>query len=449
MKRLPRIIVILVVLAFVLRLVPVFTSYFFWDETVYLQNAMVLSGEGAFYDELSSRPILLPLVLSVHGPIDIEVFARFVVALFGSLSVLVAYLFGRKYDEKTGVVAAMLMCVMPMHILFSRMVLTDVAAAMLMAASILVFLQRRSAPGWAGVLFGLSVLMKFTSVLALVVIALAVVAGYARLRSVIAFAFGGAVTIGPFLVWSAYVFGSPFSVFFEGYRVVDVYDPVSLGFVLVLIVQCFSLLLVGIAVSAYRVIRSDRVDRYSLVLFGWLAVMVLSFVFVLQKGVAMPPGLEWELARFLMPALIPGVVLAAREAARCSYRAIAVFGVVFVVINTGVYALAFSDPISHEDGLRVVSKEASFFLDEVLGEDAMIAADNWPVVAYYAQRSVRPVHEPAHAYMVLIPAGERGGSFDESFCAGSWCALVSVDSDAFGAVGTGVLVDEPHTPLVT
>ena len=447
MKRLPRIIVILVVLAFVLRLVPVFTSYFFWDETVYLQNAMVLSGEGAFYDELSSRPILLPLVLSAHGPIDIELFARFVVALFGSLSVLVAYLLGRGYDEKTGLVAALLMCVMPMHILFSRMVLTDVAAAMLMAASILVFL--RSHAHWAGVLFGLSVLMKFTSVLALVVIALAVVAGYARLRSVIAFASGGAVTIGPFLVWSAYVFGSPLAVFFEGYRVVDVYDPVALGFVIVLIVQCFSLVLVGIAVSAYRTLRSDRVDRYSLVLFGWLAVMVLSFVFVLQKGVAMPPGIEWELARFLMPALVPGVVLAAREAARFSYRTIAVFGVVFVVINTGVYALAFADPISHEDGLRVVSKEASLFLDDVLGVDAIIAADNWPVVAYYAQRSVRPVHEPAHAYMVLVPAGERGGSFDESFCAGSWCALVSVDSDVLVSIPDDTMVDEPETSLVT
>ena len=89
---------LLILFSFVIRLFPVDTSYFFWDETVYLQNAQYYAGMPASYTELNIRPPLLPMMLSgIYSlGLDAEVWSRVLMAFLNSLMVLLAFQFAKQ-----------------------------------------------------------------------------------------------------------------------------------------------------------------------------------------------------------------------------------------------------------------------------------------------------------------------------------------------------------------
>jgi|SRR5712692_7997426 len=79
-------------LALLLRVVPL-TYAHFWDETVYLQHAMVLVDGRANYDEFEYRPPLLPFLYAVGFLAWNHIYAANVVqGLFTTLAVLFGFL---------------------------------------------------------------------------------------------------------------------------------------------------------------------------------------------------------------------------------------------------------------------------------------------------------------------------------------------------------------------
>lgn len=147
------------------------------DEAVYAGTAGSIAGDQSLrsmFPVFRAHPVLFQLALSLTGtgrPTDFA--ARALPAALGVLTVLVTYLLGQRlYGRPAGLLAALVLAVMPYHVLVSRQVLLD--GPMTMAATVALYCVARYAgstrPRWliaAGGMMGLTVLVKETSVVLL------------------------------------------------------------------------------------------------------------------------------------------------------------------------------------------------------------------------------------------------------------------------------------------
>lgn len=145
------------------------------DEAVYTGTAASIAGNDtlrSMFPVFRAHPLLLQLLLSVqlhdHAS-DWE--ARAVTAGIGIVTVLLTYLLGRKlYGHWAGLIAALLLAVMPYHVLVSRQVLLD-GLMTLLATLVLYCVIRYSETGSAswmlavGATMGATVLAKETSII--------------------------------------------------------------------------------------------------------------------------------------------------------------------------------------------------------------------------------------------------------------------------------------------
>ncbi|MFI6360195.1 ArnT family glycosyltransferase [Streptomyces sp. NPDC050743] len=147
------------------------------DEAVYTGTAASLAGNsslGSIFPVFRAHPVLfqalLSLVLRVHLS---DWTARAVPAAIGVAAVAMTYGLGaRLYDRKAGLAAALLLAVMPYHVVVSRQVLLDGTMTLCATAALycVVRFVERPGPGWllaAGGMMGVTVLAKETSVILL------------------------------------------------------------------------------------------------------------------------------------------------------------------------------------------------------------------------------------------------------------------------------------------
>jgi len=160
------------------------------DEAVYAGQAASLAGNARYADlfpVFRAHPMIVQIVLSPlfrHGEADVA--GRLVVAGFGVATVLVVYLLGaRLYGRRVGVLAALLVALMPYHVVVTRQVLLD--GPMVLFATLTLYLIVRYVQDqrsiWfmaVGAMLGMTMLAKESSV----VLAAAVYAFFALTPSV-------------------------------------------------------------------------------------------------------------------------------------------------------------------------------------------------------------------------------------------------------------------------
>ena len=100
------------------------------DEAVYSGQAAAIAEDSGLEDlfpVFRAHPLLLQTVLSLGWRLDLGVgFERFVVAAMGVATVYLVYELGKLlYGSRTGLVAALLMALMPYHVVVTRQVLLD------------------------------------------------------------------------------------------------------------------------------------------------------------------------------------------------------------------------------------------------------------------------------------------------------------------------------------
>jgi 4-amino-4-deoxy-L-arabinose transferase-like glycosyltransferase len=147
------------------------------DEAVYTGTAASLAGDtslGAIFPVFRAHPVLfqglLSLALRVHPG---EWTARAVPAAIGVAAVAVTYALGaRLYDRTAGLAAALLLAVMPYHVVVSRQVLLDGLMTLCATATLYCVVRFAERPGrqWllaTGAMMGVTVLAKETSVILL------------------------------------------------------------------------------------------------------------------------------------------------------------------------------------------------------------------------------------------------------------------------------------------
>jgi hypothetical protein len=161
------------VLAFAVRVIDLSAFGFNSDEAVYAGQAASLAGNPLFVTEFPvfrAHPLLFPTLISpLFSSGNPDWPGRFVVACFGVATVGLVFLIGRElYSSRTGIVAALILAVMPYHLIVTRQLLLDGPATLFITAAFWFFARfvRTGRNQWlvaaAGTL-GLAVLTKETS----------------------------------------------------------------------------------------------------------------------------------------------------------------------------------------------------------------------------------------------------------------------------------------------
>jgi hypothetical protein len=147
------------------------------DEAVYAGQAAAIADHpelGELFPVFRAHPLLVQTLLSVGFQLHLpEGFERLTVAAIGVVTVAVVYELGRLlYGRPAGLLAALLMALMPYHVVVTRQVLLD-GPMTLFATLTVLFLARfvlSARPWWlygAGAAMGLTFLSKETSIVLL------------------------------------------------------------------------------------------------------------------------------------------------------------------------------------------------------------------------------------------------------------------------------------------
>ena len=253
-----------------------------------------------------------------------------------------------------------------------------------------------------GVAAGLAVLLKFTSLVLLpavgTVVALATLADSSSLRATVRqtvgrptlwlVGLGCLLTLSPYLAWSAVRFGSPLYTIFEastsfGPSSVWVYVA-GFGDLIPLV------LVVPLGVFVARLHRTERVPALLLVVFTLALVVPLQFL------------VEHREVRYLLP-VVPFLAVAVGVGLRELGRLLrltdggqkVLLAVVLVVAAVPVWTSPSVAPVRHGDLTREYYPpvyEAATWLERETPSDTPVYANfNYPPLAYYSERPVRPL----------------------------------------------------------
>ncbi|MEM5879484.1 MAG: glycosyltransferase family 39 protein, partial [Candidatus Aenigmatarchaeota archaeon] len=174
MKGIKIFLIFLFLIGFLLRFLPVRTdsSFHYWDEAVYLQHAEILGGyREDNYNEFDFRPPLLPVLITLGYKIYHSVItAHFIVAFIASLGVISTFFLAKALfnNEKIAMLAAIIFFLNPLHIQLAHDILVDsILPTFWVLAVLFIFLAIKKEKiiyySFGGILFSLSILLKFTS----------------------------------------------------------------------------------------------------------------------------------------------------------------------------------------------------------------------------------------------------------------------------------------------
>lgn len=379
--------IVIFVLAVFLRLIFLDTSFFFWDSSIYMLHAKLFAGLEVTYQELFQRPILISVLISPFARFaQFELLSVAYLSVLNSLMVFPMYFFGRLFSKKTGLIAAFLIAIIPVHIINSRWVMSDALAALFFIVSLYFFyvgLKNQSLRPFiiAGIFAGLAIATKFTSLLLLLMFAPFVLRKNAWISGLAML-----ITLVPFFAYSYLLFSNPFQVIINAFHVVVTSDPISIPFLIYVFFDTFGLLLVPI-VLGFILLRKNKIFLY------WSAISLFYFLFISFRGVVKPAGIEWEVERFLLLFLPFALIAASVFIAKLRLNPAVLLILLLLLIPFWTFERVYTPAVEFEDGLREATKEIAIFA-KYLPQDNFMCYGNCPPIAYYADKNITIVYDP-------------------------------------------------------
>jgi 4-amino-4-deoxy-L-arabinose transferase-like glycosyltransferase len=421
-------VVVVFVVAFVVRVWGVSRMHA-WDENVYLLNAQQMCCGGSHYNEIDSRPPLLPLLFAgVFKVWHSDYAAYLLTAAMNALGVVFLYLAGRRYvGRRAAGIAAVLMGFTPFFVgVFpaassgfvsfptGHSLLSDCPALTLIVLAFWLLVrgvERDSAGefGAAGVVLAMTVLMRFPSLASVGVLSLMTLGAKRRVRAMVACAVGFAVGIAPYLCWSRWRYGGFLATFVNGWE--NFSGP-------------------GQTVWFYM--------RWSGVIFGWVTLAGLA-LWVGQRVWAGWKGAGWGLGwregflclwavvlvgffsalghkepRYVMPAAPPLFLLAGVGLSGLLRGRLRVWGAGVLVVAMGVafwpdrarFATGFVDHAVSEE------MDVAAYLNATVAPGTVIYANlGYPDLAYYGNFDVEALPEGGRELYDTLGELDRDGIF--------------------------------------
>ncbi len=422
-------------LGLVLRLVNLNAFGFNSDEAVYAGQAASLAGNPLFVGEFPifrAHPLLLPTLLSPlfsSGTPDLR--GRIVVALFGVATLFVVYLIGRDlFGPKTGVLAALILAVMPYHLVVTRQLLLDGPAVFWMTLGfwLLVRFVRSNHFEWlaaSAATFGLAVLTKETAIVVTGALFLFLLVSPSVRRPARAVVLALGMLIGVSLVFPLAITVAGHSNTGQNYLTWQLTRASNHAgtFYLTTIPAAIGWLVI-IAAALSLVYRANRTWR-ELILVLWIAVPFVAFEIYPLKGY-----------QYLLPVAPPLALLAARGLAtfrvprrwgawaRSAARPVAVAVVLASLIPsawTVVFPSAQASALAGQGGVPG-GREAGRWIGQNLipGTELMTIGPSMAnILEYYGHRpalglsvSSNPLHRnPAYTPIINPDLSVRAGQF--------------------------------------
>jgi 4-amino-4-deoxy-L-arabinose transferase-like glycosyltransferase len=402
----------LLVSAFIVRIWPMRYAYW-WDETVYLQNADTLLG-AQNYNEFDVRPPVISIVIAGvfllwHHPFAADI----MLALLSALAAPFICLAARElYGDKTAVLAGLIAAFTPILVQNGHYIMSDAPAVTLSSASFYFLLRSekgKRARGYAlsGSLAALSALTKFTNLLFGPLFILYLFStGKDKPKKVAAFFSGFCLVLLPYLVWAQVAQGSFLSPFTKATQsVAEGNEPWTFYFLQFVYIYPLAVG-VGCALRLFEFALGKKPNRKELFLALW------AFLFMAYLGAATP----YKEARYILPITLPAVIISARafglllDAGGKKSKAVslAIIGGIFFISFQSVFSvlsLPFIN-VSKTDEMKLSDHIKNKYSPEVL----IYSNQNYPVYAYYTKRKViRLLQEDESFYSTYNKTMNKGG----------------------------------------
>ena len=371
------------ILAILLRILFFDTSYFFWDETIYIMNSEFISTGNAPYVQLYERPLLLSLLIIPF--IKSEIMLRLSMIILNSLSVFAVYFLASNFGKRTGIISAFLLAIFPFHIMASRWVMTDQLSFLFITLTIAFYIRgiknkKLGSYVLGGAFLSLSILLKFTNILLFPLLLMLFFFFRPSFKKTAHSLFVAFLLFLPYLIFNHIYFGNFLHPIIQAAHVVFENLPISPLIVFSQIWLFFGFL----SILLFLGIKKKKINIYLII---WFTFTLSYFILLSQKGICKPEGIEWEIQRFLFPSLAPALILSADFLSRLSRKKLYVSFILIIIAFIPSYGISYTPMIEFESGLREVSREAGLFMDTNLEEDAGIyTTSNYPVIAYYSKR---------------------------------------------------------------
>ena len=204
-----------------------FSSIFFpydiwWDSAVYLGIGKYVysSGNSGLFE--ASRPLVLPLVLGLFWKLGLDalLFGK-IVAIMSSIGIIfLTYLISKRlFNEKVGLIAALLLAFFPAYFLFSNIFQTEILSAFFMIFGVYMFVKKKH--GFSGFFLGIAFMTRFYQIFAATAILAILIFSYknkkAEIMDIIRFLALFLLPMVPYIILSYYLYSSMLFPFYLQY----------------------------------------------------------------------------------------------------------------------------------------------------------------------------------------------------------------------------------------
>jgi len=410
MKKLSRenwILLTIIVFGFLIRLAFV-SNVPWWDESVYLNLGYDLSSnpldysvenhgwsdfipsggdENYAWPKMGFRPPLLPYILAIFYALNLNFLIKFLLPLMGALTIFLVYLLGKEmFNKKVGIISAAIICLVPIHVIFSGIILNDVLVTFFITLSFLFFWKGFEKGNekykilW-GITLGIGLLTRYTM---LWIIPIFPIYLWIKNKSLnflkdkyLWYAIVGfLIVLIPWFIYGYFEYGNILGGFLHGFKGAAYWGGVQpwffffnswwsifsiIGFVFVL----------GLI---YMLYKKEFIKKEIYLLLIW-------FGFFLGMAIYMPHKEE----RFIL-AVVPAICLLSGLfiSQFKKYQKLILGGVIFILI----FSLSLHFFINYKDshtGTNSCFLEGNKFLKN-LEKDALIVTDESPIVYYYTKK---------------------------------------------------------------
>lgn len=389
-------------------LFPINTGYHYWDETVYLQHGEILAGESPNnFNEFQIRPPLFSLLLGGTFAINHSLIsAHVMVALLSATGILLTFILGRDlFDSKIGLGAAFIYSLSPIRIKMAGDIMVDALLPVLWLLTVIIFYRAINSPEnrqrsllyfSTGISAGLAVLMKFTSLVIIPILGLALLAykwfeGFKHPKDIFydlildkdnyiaVLGFTAAVT--PYLFWSKITYGGFFSTFIHAWSDRGLTDPFMV-YLSSLDILLPSIFFAGVLIYVLNLGVSEKFEN--LLPLGVPGFFYLVMQFIIRN----------KEPRFLLPA-IPFVAVLASRGLKDVLTDNRFY--IFLVLSAVLILPTVSDEMGEsvsQHGLthspeNYPEAEAAIWMRENTPEDAVLYTNfHEPILGYYSKRNV-------------------------------------------------------------
>lgn len=398
--------VILFIAVFLLSLFPIRIAHW-WDETVYLQHAETISSGRTNYDEWSFRPPLLPIMIAGGYLFNHHVMVpNILIALLFSIGVIFVALTGRElFGYKTGIISSVIFGLSPFLLKNAHDIMTDLPAVSILAIALYFFVKSINTKEnhyWfiTGLFFGLAILMKFTTLVVLVLIPLYyVIVERISVKSLWYACFGTVLILLPYFIWAQVKFGFFLHPFISAVQQVTEHNEGIVFYLKTIITSHEYALLIGLLIFILMWLLFIKKRSFETTLIAWTIVFILYLSITAHKE-----------ARYLIPAFLPLSILAGRGWTMITNKVVSrILLILFVLIV--LFALVPEITAIKENRIIPYKSEAMRVSEKIVAayppNTIIYANNNYPVFAYYTNMKTIRLREQNELFYEVFPSNMR------------------------------------------